>query len=192
MDLELCIRGGWLLTDLHWSQSASPIKSLSQSWSGMLSDLVHRKSQRRVWKQFGKLDCLAVLIRSWTVYKRWVTNGWPAMDSASPIKSLPQSWSGMLSDLVHRKTQRRVWKLFRKLDCLAVLIGSWTVYKRWVTNGWPAMDSASPLKSLPQSWSGMLRPGPPKNKEKSVKNFSETGLSCCADRILNCIQEMGN
>ena len=54
------------------------------------------------------------------------------------------------------------------------------------------MDSASPIKSLSQSWSGMLRPDPPKNKEKSVETFSETGLSRRADRILNCVEEMGN
>ena len=38
----------------------------------------------------------------------------------------------------------------------------------------------------------MLRPGPPKNKEKRVKTVLETGLSCCTVQILNCVQEMGN
>ncbi|XP_027048574.1 uncharacterized protein LOC113676154 [Pocillopora damicornis] len=36
----------------------------------------------------------------------------------------------------------------------------------------------------------MLRLGSPKCKEKSVKTVSETGPSCCADRILNCVQEV--
>ena len=142
--------------------------------------------ERRVWKLFWKLDCLAVLNGSWTVYKRWVANSWPALESASPIKSLPQPWSVMLR-LGPQKTKRREWKLFLKLDCLAALNGSWTVYKRWMTNSWPALESASPIKSLPQPWSGVPRLGPPKNKEKSVKTVLETGLSCCAERILNFV-----
>ena len=54
------------------------------------------------------------------------------------------------------------------------------------------MESALPTKSLPQTWSRVLRRGPPKNKEKSVKTVSETGPSCWAVRILNCVQEMGD
>ena len=134
---------------------ASPRKSLPQSWSGMLPDLVHQKTRRRVWKLFRKRDCLAVLNRSWTVCKRRVTNSWPRMDSASPRKSLPQSWPAMLR-LGPPKKKRCVWKLFWKLDCLALPNGSGTVYKRRVTNSWPRMELASPRKSLPQSWSGML------------------------------------
>ena len=122
-----------------------------------------------MWKLFWKLDCLTVLNRSWTVYKRWVTSSWATKESASCIQSLPQSWSGMLSDLVHQKTKRGVWKLFWNLGCLAAQNRSWTVYKRWVTDNWPTVVLASPIKSLPQSWPGMLRLGPPKNKEKCVK-----------------------
>ena len=96
-------------------------------------------------KLFWKLYCIAVLNRSWTLYQRWVTKSWPAMESASPIKSLPQSWSGMVSDLVHQKRKRRVWKLFWKLDCLAVLSSSQTVNKRQVTNSWPLMSQLHPL-----------------------------------------------
>ena len=54
------------------------------------------------------------------------------------------------------------------------------------------MESALHTKSLPQSWSRVLKLGPPKNKEKSVKTVSETGPSCWAVRILNCVQEMGD
>ena len=67
-----------------------------------------------------------------------------------------------------------------------------TVYKRRVTNSWPEMESASAAKSLLQSCSRMLKRGPPKNKEKRVKTVLETGLSCCAVRVLNCVQEMGD
>ena len=41
----------------------------------------------------------------------------------------------------------------------------------------------------------MVRLGPlkeKKKKKKSVKTVLETGLSCCAERILNCVQEMGD
>ena len=69
------------------------------------------------------------------------------------------------------KKKKRVWKLFRKLDCLVVLNGFWSVYKRWVTNSWTTMESASPVKSLAQSLFVMLRLGPPKNKEKRVSCF---------------------
>ena len=69
------------------------------------------------------------------------------------------------------KKKKRVWKLFRKLDCLVVLNGFWSVYKRWVTNSWTTMESASPIKSLPQSLFVMLRLGPPKDKEKGVSCF---------------------
>ena len=124
-----------------------------------------------MWKLFWKLDCLTVLNRSWTVYKRWVTSSWATKELASCIQSLPQSWSGMLSDLVHQKTKRGVWKLFWNLGCLAAQNRSWTVYKRWVTDNWPTMVLASPIKSLPQSWPGMLRLGPPKTKRSVWKLF---------------------
>ena len=166
---------------------ASSIKSLPQSWSGMLWLGPQKKKKRSVWKLFWKLDCLVVLNRSWTVYKRWVTSSWSTKESASCIQSLPQSWSGMLSDLVHQKTKRGVWKVFWNLDCLAAQNRSWIVYKRWVTDNWPTMVLASPIKSLPQSW-----PGPPKNKERCVKTVLESGLSCCTEQILNCVQEMGD
>ena len=168
----------WVTNGLPWMKSVSPRKCLPHSWSGMLSDLVHQKTKRSVWKLFWKLDCLALPNGSGTVYKRRVTNSWPRMELASPRKSLPQSWSGMLPDLVHQKTRRRVWKLFRKRDCLAVLNRSWTVCKRWVTNSGPRMDSASPRKSLPHSWPAMLRLGPPKKKRSVWKLFWK--LDCLA------------
>ena len=52
-----------------------------------------------------------------------------------------------------------------------MLNGFWSVYKRWVTNSWTTMESASPVKSLPQSLFVMLRLGPPKDKEKRVSCF---------------------
>ena len=94
--------------------------------------------------------------------------------------------------MVHQKNKEKSVKTVSELDCHAELKESWIVYKRWMPNGWLKLELASPIKSLPQSWSVMLRRGPPKkNKEKSVKTVSETGLSCWAVRILNCVQEMG-
>ena len=103
------------------------------------------KNREKCAKTVLETISIAVLNRSWTLYQRWVTKSWPAMESASPIKSLPQSWSGMVSDLVHQKRKRRVWKLFWKLDCLAVLSSSQTVNKRQVTNSWPLMSQLHPL-----------------------------------------------
>ena len=128
-----------------------------------------------------------------TVYKRWVTNSWSVMELAGFTHKVSSSvliWDAETGST--KKTMRRAWKLFWKLDCLAVPNRSWTVYKRWATKSWLAMESASPTESLPQSWSGMLRLGPPKKKEKSVEIVSETGLSCCTEQFFNCLQEMGD
>ena len=128
-----------------------------------------------------------------TVYKRWVTNSWSVMELAGFTHKVSSSvliWDAETGST--KKTVRRAWKLFWKLDCLAVPNRSWTVYKRWATKIWLAMESASPTESLPQSWSGMLRLGPPKKKEKSVEIVSETGLSCCTEQFFNCLQEMGD
>ena len=38
----------------------------------------------------------------------------------------------------------------------------------------------------------MLRLGPPKKKEESVKTVLKTGLFYCTEQILNCVQEMGD
>ena len=55
------------------------------------------------------------------------------------------------------------------------------------------MESASPIKSLPQYSFGVLRLSPPKkNEEKCVKTVLESGLSCCAEQVLNCVKEMGD
>ena len=114
---------------------------------------------------------------NWTVLLGWsdlepctrdgVTKSWPTMESASPIKSLPQSWSVMLRLGPPKKKEKS--KLFWKLDWHTVWNKSWTVHKRLVTNCWPTMELASPIKSLLLSWSLVLRLGPPKNKEKCVK-----------------------
>ena len=40
-------------------------------------------------------------------------------------------------------------KLFRTLDCLYVLIGCLTLYKRWETWSWPFKGLVSPRKFLP-------------------------------------------
>ena len=156
------------------------------------------------------------------------------MESASPRKSLPQSWSGMLSDLVHQKTKRSVWKLFWKLDSLGSngvgftqkitssfltcdaktwstkkqrevcenCFGNWTVLLCWTDlelftiEGWliaisNGVSFTQKISSSVLIWDA-TRLGPPKNKEKSVKTVSETGLSCCTKQILNCVQEMGD
>ena len=135
------------------------------------------KKRGKVWKLFRKQNCHAALNRSWTVYKRWVTKSWPTMELASLAKSLPQSWSLRCKDLVHQKKKkekkrRRVWKLFQKQDCLAVLkdleLESW---KRWVTKSWPTMEAALPTESLPQFWFEMLRLGPPKKWEACETHF---------------------
>ena len=51
-------------------------------------------------------------------------------------------------------------------------IESWTVYKRWVTKSWPAMESTSSMKPLPQSW-----PGPPKNHREGCESCFENWTS---------------
>ena len=142
-DLELCKRDGWLIADPWWRQLHP--KSLFHSCDLVCEDLVHQKTKRRVWKLFWKLDCLAVMNRSWTVQKKWVTDSWPVMVSASPLKSLPQLWSGMprLGPLQKQREEcelKSVWKL----DCLELCT------REGVTNSRPAMVSASPLKSLSQ------------------------------------------
>ena len=95
----------------------------------------------------------------------------------------------------------KTWSTKKQRGAFESCFGNWTVLLGWsdlepctrddVTKSWPTM-SASPIKSLPQSWSVMLRLGPPKNKEKCVKVVLETGLTYCVKQILNCAQEMGN
>ena len=166
------VPNGWLKLE-----SASPIKSLPQSWSVMLRHSPPKNKEKSV-KTVSELDCHAELYGFWIVYKRWVPNGWLKLESASPIKSLPQSWSVMLRHSPPKNKEKSV-KTVSELDCHAELYGFWIVYKRWVPNGWLKLESASPIKSLPQSWSVMLRHSPPKNKEKSVKTVSE--LDCHAE-----------
>ena len=112
------------------------------------------------------------------------------MESTLPTKSLPQSWSRVLR-LGPPKNKEKSMKTVSELDRHAELYGFWIVYKRWVPNGWLKLESASPIKSLPQSWSVMLRHGPPKKQREECENCFGTGLSCWAVRILNCVQEMG-
>ena len=55
-DLKLCTREGWLIAGLKWS--------LFFSLALGCLNVVHRKTKRRVWTLFWKLDCLAVLYGS--------------------------------------------------------------------------------------------------------------------------------
>ena len=151
------------------------------------------KSKEKRQRACRNMNFFAALKGSWTVYKIWVTNGWPAVESSSLIKSLPQSWSVMLK-LGPPKHKEELLRAVLETG-LSSLLG-WSdlepCTRDGVTKSWPTMESASPIKSLPQSWSVMLRLGPPKNKEKCVKVVLETGLTYCVEQILNCAQEMGN
>ena len=158
-------------------ESALPTKSLPQSWSRLLRHGPPKNKEKSV-KTVSELDRHAELYGFWIVYKRWMTNGWLKLELASPIKSLPRSWSVMPRHGPPKNKEKSV-KTVSELDCHAELYGFWIVNKRWVPNGWLKLESASPIKSLPQSWSVMLRHGPPKNKEKSVKTVSE--LDCHAE-----------
>ena len=169
----------------RWVTNSQP--QWRQLWSGMLRPGSPKGIEKSVETVLESGLSCCVLNRSWTVHKGWVTDCWPVMASASPSKSLPQLWSAKKKK--KREGDRRAWKLFWKLDCRAVINRSRTMQKRWVTDSWPVMASASPLKSLPQLWSSMRRLGPPKNKEKSVKTVLETGLSCCDEQILNCARD---
>ena len=133
---------------------------------------------------------LYFLILCSKTYKRF---SWKSckMESALPTKSLPQSWSVMLRH-GPPKNKEKSEKTVSELDCHAELYGFWIVYKRWVPNGWLKLESASPIKSLPQSWSVMPRHGPPKKQREECENCFGTGLSCWAVGILNCVQEMGD
>ena len=140
---------------------------------------------------FGKWTVLLC----WTDLELCTRDGWPIADLWWRLlhpQSLFYSCDHRKKEKKKKEGERRAWKLFWKLDCLAMMNRSWTMQKRWVTDSWPVMASASPLKSLPQLWSSMRRLGPPKNKEKSVKTVLETGLSCCDEQILNCAKEMGD
>ena len=122
-DLELCIRDGWLIADLQWGQLHP--ESLFLSLDLWYIDLVHQKTKRREWKLFWKLDCLIALNRSWIVYKRWVTDSWPVMESASPVKSLPYSWSETLRPGLPKKKKKK------RKEC-ENCFGNWTVLLCWV------------------------------------------------------------
>ena len=67
------------------------------------------------------------------------TNCWSTMVLASSTKSLPQSWSVMLR-LGPPKNKEKSVKVVLEQDCLTLLKGSWTVYKRWVFKSKPIMS----------------------------------------------------
>ena len=125
----------------RWVTNSQP--QWRQLWSGMLRPGSPKGIEKSVETVLESGLSCCVLNRSWTVHKGWVTDSWPVMASASPSKSLPQLWSAEKKKK-KREGERRAWKLFWKLDCLAVINRSRTMQKRWVTDSWPVMASASP------------------------------------------------
>ena len=115
-----------------------------------------------------------------------VTNSSLVMELASPAKSLPQSWSMMLR-LGPPKNKEKRGEFFWRLDCLVVLSGFRTVYKRWVTYSWPLMESDS-HRVFSSVFIWMLNLCPPNDRKKREKAVLETGLS---EGILKCLQEIG-
>ena len=122
--------------DYWWPamESASSIMSLPQSWFVMLRLGPPKKKEESVKTvlKTGLFYCTEQILNCVQEMGDWQLT---CNESASPIKSLPQYWFGMLTLSPPKKTKRSVWKLFWNLDCSAVLNRSWTVYKRWVTIG---------------------------------------------------------
>ena len=172
-------------------ESASPIKSLPQYWFGVLRLSPPKKNEERCVKtvlESGLSCCAEQVLNCVKEMGDWQLT---CNESASPIKSLPQYWFGMLTLSPPKNKEKCVKTVLESglfcctkqvLNCLQEMGDYW----------WPAMESASSIMSLPQSWFVMLRLGPPKKKEESVKTVLKTGLFYCTEQILNCVQEMGD
>ena len=103
----LCTREyGWLRADPHWHQTVTPqISSLvlisdAKTWS-------HKKEEKELqWVSwiFWPLDCLYMLNREWTLYKRiWVTKSQPTLASDCHSTNLFSSLNLWCKDLVPQK-----------------------------------------------------------------------------------------
>ena len=145
-------------------------------------------------------DCLYMLNREWTLYKRLLTKSWSTLESDyhQQISSIvlicdAKTWS-------HKKEEKELqWVslMFWALDCLNALNRGWTLYKRWVTKSWHSKESdchpKNPFLSLK---SVMQRLGPLKEEEKKLQwvslNVLATRLFLCAEQRVDFAQEMGD
>ena len=115
-------------------------------------------------------DCLYMLNREWTLYKRLLTKSWSTLESDyhQQISSIvlicdAKTWS-------HKKEEKELqWVslMFWPLDCLNALNRGWTLYKSWVTKSWPSKESdchpTNPFLSLK---SVKQRLGPTKKRKR--------------------------
>ena len=78
---------------------------------------------------FWPLDCLYMLNRGWTLYKRWVTKSWLSTRSQFHSTNFFLSLNLWCKDLVPQKR--------RKGSAMSVLnfFGHWTVFMRWTESG---------------------------------------------------------
>ena len=153
-----------------------------------------------MWSQLDPVSLLAVLIcdartwsykkqgeecennfGNWTVLLCWmdpdlcIRDGWPIADPQCGVGLTHEVSSSVLICDAKTWSTKKKWEECENYSrnwTVSVLNRYWTVYQRWETNSpW--------FKSLPQSWSVMLRLGPLKKHEKSVKTIPETGLYPC-------------
>ena len=94
----LCIGDGWSITYPQLGQFHPTNLFLSLNlWCKDLAQQKKRKKDLKwVYWMFWPLDCLYVLIRKWTLYKRWLTKSWPVSPnkiSSSVLICDAKTWS---------------------------------------------------------------------------------------------------
>ena len=180
--LELIIHKG-----VSFTQQISSLVSIcdAKAWS-------HKKEEKeKLWVcwMFWPLDCLYMLNRGWTLYKRWVTKSWLSTRSQFHSTNCPTK------------------KKKRKCNECAKFFGNWTVFMRWAESGLCTRHGglrADALRSQTHShstnlflslslWCKDLVPQKRrKGKAVSVLNVSATGLSLCAEQRVDFVWEMGD
>ena len=144
-------------------------------------------------------DCLYMLNREWTLYKRLLTKSWSTLESDyhQQISSIvlicdAKTWS-------HKKEEKELqWVslMFWPLDCLNTLNRGWTLYRKgWLRAG--PQRSQTVTQQIPSLvlnlWSKDLVP---QKRGKGIV-VSElivlaTELSICAEQRVDFAQEMGD
>ena len=148
---------------------------------------------------FWPLDCLYMLNREWTLYKRWVTKSWCSKESDCHPKNPFLSLKSVMQRL--GPPQRRGKGIaVSEFKCF----GHWTVFMRWTEGELCARDGwlkADPKRSqtITQQISSLVLICDAKTRfhrkkgrrnVASVWNVSATGLSLYAEQRVDFIQEM--
>ena len=148
---------------------------------------------------FWPLDCLYMLNRGWTLYKRWVTKSWLSTRSQFHSTNFFLSLNLWCKDLVPQK--RRKGSAMSVLNFLATGLSLCAEQREDFVHGGLRADALrSQTHCHPTNlflslslWCKDLVPQKRrKGKAVSVLNVLATGLSLCAEQRMDFVWEMGD